>query len=106
MNELNYNHALTEMIDEDIFQTRSTYQIKVCNVASAVVETIFKLFHNFENFKILDFRAARREYFSEFFLWAARRLEKNSNFFNMEKNYFLLKIIFSLIFIALKVLRM
>ena len=51
-------------------------------------------------------RAGRREYFSEFFLWAARRLEKNSNFFNMEKNYFLLKIIFSLIFIALKVLRM
>ena len=36
-----------------------------------------------------------------FFAW-----KKNSKFFNMEKNYFLLKIIFYFIFIALKVLRM
>ena len=69
-----------------------------------------EFFQNFEIFENLIFAPYGATIWINFVFKAARRrrtaFKKNSNFSNMEKNYFLLKIIFSLIVIALKVLRM
>ena len=54
---------------------------------SVVVETIFWLFHNFENLKYLDFRAGRRDYLKQISLMGGAPTAQKSRFFKFSKSW-------------------